>query len=105
MTPELLASLGYRARYTTEPSSNSVLDKVILRYDDRLILVLDYKGPNCIFVTELSLCSSVNLGHARNKRRNTRLEYRGIVYDNLSDGLFAFAKCYERYGQTHPVSL
>ncbi|KAI1856347.1 uncharacterized protein JN550_013821 [Neoarthrinium moseri] len=90
LLPDLLRSLGYDKplEICTEPQSSksSVPDKVI-KYDHKPILVLDYKGPNCIFEDELELCSAETEEIARERLQETELDRARTDLENPTDSL------------------
>jgi hypothetical protein len=76
LASDLVASLGYTKGLTFEPeetTSNSRPD-IVIRYDDKPVVIIDYKGPNCIFENELAVCSAESADDARSKLGSIRLK-------------------------------
>lgn len=76
LVPDLLESLGYKKElvFETEESNSSSTPDIVIRYDDKPVVILDYKGPNCIFDDELAVCSAGTVDEARSKLGSLRLK-------------------------------
>lgn len=66
LAPHYLAGLGLKGKFTLhrEATNDKSRPDVIMKYNGKVILALDYKAPNCIYRKELELCSAPSVSDA-----------------------------------------